>query len=235
MKLSFKTTALLVIGMLTLWLFASSGATAEDEKRSGPILLWGGGFEKISDWKAFLELCPNGPVVVVTDASAKPNETFAAYKKLFSDTPDRETVQWSLAQKPPMALQKAGAVFLCGGKQMRLVEALRQRKESGEELRSAHEAGVGIFGTSAGAMFLSSQCITGRKTDDGWEVVEGLGIFEGMCETHFFREGRAKRLRDCARMTDPVHAYGIPAGNGVLLNADGDSRAYFSAYKLLLD
>ncbi|MDZ7815245.1 MAG: Type 1 glutamine amidotransferase-like domain-containing protein [Planctomycetota bacterium] len=207
---------------------------AEDARKPGPIMLWGGGFESKTDWKDFLATCPKGPVVVVTDASSDREKTFSSYKNLFDELSKREALQWSLVDSPPVDLKHAGAIFLCGGKQMRLVTALGKREESGDEIREAHRAGVGIIATSAGAMFLCSSCITGREVNGEWEVVEGLSVFDGICETHFFREDRAKRLRDCAKATGAKRGFGIPAGNGVVINADGETEVHFSAYRLML-
>jgi cyanophycinase len=148
-----------------------------------------------------------GPIVGLTEASADPEGSarlwmgdFAAvgvtdvsFPRLFrSDSrSDRETAA---------RIANAGAVFLGGGDQVKLVATLSGTRTCAA-MKELYGRGGVVCGTSAGAAALSTLTMAGGEIDEEGNLVEqyigpGFGLlgYEAIIDTHFSQRRRLQRL-----------------------------------------
>jgi cyanophycinase len=96
-------------------------------------------------------------------------------------------------------LERASLVWMPGGSQNRLMEAVRDAG-LGDLLRAMHQRGVAFGGTSAGAAVQSGLMITGEAELEavvagGTELAEGLGLWpEVIVDQHALKRRRFQRL-----------------------------------------
>ena len=97
-------------------------------------------------------------------------------------------------------IDDAGAVFLGGGSQIKLVAELSGTRAE-ESMKALSKRGGVICGTSAGAAALTTLTMAGGEIDDEGNLVEqylgpGFGLldFETIVDTHFSKRRRLQRL-----------------------------------------
>lgn len=181
------------------------------EGARGALVLMGGAIEPPNEaFQSFLRLAgakEGGRVVVLTTASANPEEAARAWRADFrragagdvlfpifgrsGDARDREIAQM---------IREANAVFLGGGDQVKLVAALGGSCTL-TEIKALYARGGVIGGTSAGAAALTELTMAGGEIDEEGNLVEqyigpGLGLlgFETIVDTHFQQRRRLQRL-----------------------------------------
>lgn len=124
------------------------------------------------------------------------------------------------------ALAQADLIWLSGGDQARLVEALRQA-DLIEALRARRAAGAIVGGTSAGAAAIGSDMLTGRAEDErlragGTELVPGLGLWpEAIVDQHFLARQRTTRL--LAAVLDRPGRIGVGIDERTALLVEGET------------
>jgi cyanophycinase len=162
---------------------------AEDRSPTGAIL------------GRFLELAHGQLIGVLTTASQTPLSTYQSYQSVFE--PASDTVHIDLGERAARWdawLDRLGALFITGGDQGRLADAVRDTPLGEAIVRRASEDLV-VAGTSAGAAVLSDKMIRAGNPQVPWtsnSVVEwghGLGILPGVIvDQHFTERGRFARL-----------------------------------------
>jgi cyanophycinase len=188
----------------------SPTSSAFDAEDHGPLVLIGGACTPTGDaLGAFIDLAREvgGPIVGITAASENPVESARLWREDFesvgvrniefprvyrdNDRRDRE-----LAAR----IDEAGAVFLGGGSQVKLVAELSGTR-AGAAIKALSRRGGVICGTSAGAAALTSLTMAGGEIDEEGNLVEqylgpGFGLldFETIVDTHFSKRRRLQRL-----------------------------------------
>jgi cyanophycinase len=181
-----------------------------DRDTGGPLVLIGGACTPGGDaLRSFIELArgAGGPIVGITAASENPVKSARLWRTDFraagvqniefprvrrdSEKHDRE-----LAAR----IDDAGAVFLGGGNQVKLVAELSGSRAE-ESIKGLAARGGVICGTSAGAAALTSLTMAGGEIDEEGNLVEqylgpGFGLlkFETIVDTHFSKRRRLQRL-----------------------------------------
>jgi cyanophycinase len=120
------------------------------------------------------------------------------------------------------ALGKATLIWMPGGSQSRLVDALAQTQLL-DAIRAAHRRGATVGGTSAGAAALSSVMIAGPGSEPslsptGVELAAGLGLAPDLVvDQHFISRGRMPRLL-AAVLTHPGRVgIGVPEDTAAVI------------------
>jgi cyanophycinase len=176
-----------------------------------------------------------GAVLIVTNASAFPEESFEGLAQ-----PLREMglePEWlSLGEEPAaveaVKIANARLIFLTGGDQNRLMaawnsDALRNA------LKEAHRQGTMVGGTSAGAAVMSEVMITGNQLRDtayaatfpnllanNLETAPGLGLVQGaVVDQHFVVRSRYNRLLT-ALCDYKLEGWGIDESTALLIRGD---------------
>jgi cyanophycinase len=145
-------------------------------------------------------------IIICAAATAEPAQSLRNYHKVFQDLGVKEVVEAPFEERtegedPKLleALERATAVFMIGGDQLRISSTLagtdfdrRLRERFGAE-------GLLVAGTSAGAAAMSSTMIIrgdgGSVRRDVVELAPGLGYMRDMTiDTHFDRRGRIQRV-----------------------------------------
>jgi cyanophycinase len=183
---------------------------AFDPNDHGPLVLIGGactpGGEALG---AFIDLARGvgGPIVGITSASENPVESARLWREDFASVgvteiefPRVKRDNARLDRELAARIDDAGAVFLGGGSQIKLVAELSGSRACASLKALSRRGGV-ICGTSAGAAALTTLTMAGGEIDEEGQLVEqylgpGFGLldFETIVDTHFSRRRRLQRL-----------------------------------------
>jgi cyanophycinase len=183
-------------------------------RRVGPLYVIGGAEDKLKRrivLRHFVEACVHDPdgetsIAVVPTASSLGPEVIDIYAALFERLgatrvigvrpQSREEANDERFVRP---LREVSGIFMTGGNQLKL-SAVVNGTAFAEAIRSAHERGVTIGGTSAGASFQSSHMVafgSGGATPKQrmTQLAAGLGLVkECVIDQHFAQRNRYGRL-----------------------------------------
>lgn len=201
---------------------------AAEDPEPGPLVVVGGGGTPGPVLARALDLAGGeGARVVVLPQASSSADRGASSARMFREAGAAEVVV--LDGQPPAELERALAtadlVWLSGGSQVRLVEALGALGLV-DDLRAAHARGAVVGGTSAGAAAQSARMITGEADLEAvkpgaTELVEGLGLWEEVIvDQHFVTRRRNNRLLSAVLDTGRV-GVGIDERTAVIVGSDG--------------
>lgn len=166
-------------------------------------------------------------IVIVPSASIAPRERAQRYTKIFTRLHVREIhavhAEFGLLPADLAAIRNATGIFVTGGDQVRLMDALRA---SGcvEPIREAVRRGAVYAGTSAGASALSRLMIASSTRKKGADIVEyddGLGLIpDAIIDQHFGQRRRLTRLIHAAN-AHLLTGIGIEENTAIVWNRDG--------------
>jgi cyanophycinase len=187
-------------------------ATRKGRRKIGKLLIVGGAEDPDDD---NLRILPHlvklaggrrARIIICAAATAEPAESLRSYRKVFERLGVKEVVEAPFEDRtegedPKLleALERATAVFMIGGDQLRISSILagtpfdrRLRERFGAD-------GLLVAGTSAGAAAMSSTMIIrgdgGSVRRDAVELAPGLGYMRDVTiDTHFDRRGRIQRV-----------------------------------------
>lgn len=148
-----------------------------------------------------------GPVVGITEASSDPDNSAKLWRGDFASVGVTDVCFPRVKRNDPRSDQEAaariaeaGAVFLGGGDQVKLVATLSGTKTC-SAMKALYRRGGVICGTSAGAAALTALTMAGGEIDEEGNIVEqyigpGFGLlgFEAIIDTHFSQRRRLQRL-----------------------------------------
>jgi cyanophycinase len=187
---------------------------------------------------AFLELAgaAQARIVVLPAASLQAGRVGELYHALFRDLGATEVevihVDSRLDAQDPgrvASLNKATAIFLSGGNQLRLATLLGGTPLA-QAIRQRYNAGVTVAGTSAGAAILSQHMIAfGRNgespTQRMVQLAPGLGLTNRVIiDQHFQRRGRTGRLMVAVAYNPFLVGLGIDEDTAAILDAQNVVR-----------
>jgi cyanophycinase len=174
-----------------------------EETATGTLFAIGGHEDREGErliLRAVAEALGGRTLLILATASQRP----AAYEEIYCDAFTRLGVQ----DVRPLALRDrqnahdsgvvdaiagCGGVFITGGKQTRLLEAMRGTPAHAEMSRVWREGGV-VAGTSAGASALGETAVSGT---DVVRLTSGLGYLPRVIvDQHFSQRDRLARLRE---------------------------------------
>jgi cyanophycinase len=204
---------------------------------AGPVMVIGGAEDKMRDkliLSRFARLAggADGHVVVISTASSLGEEATELYRELFQGLgigrvsglrPDER----SEADDPETArlLAEATGVFLTGGNQSRLTQVVAGTR-LGDALANAHDRGVVLAGTSAGASAMASHMVAfgqpgATPKHRMVQLSAGLGILQGVViDQHFEQRGRHGRLLALVAQSPSLLGVGIDEDTCAMFFAD---------------
>jgi cyanophycinase len=207
------------------------------EKAPGVVMLIGGAEDKLRDrviLRRFIELAGGGEghIVVVATASSLGDEATEFYRMLFTQmgagrVSGLRPLAREEANDPQMAqaLAEATGVFLTGGNQLRLSSVVGGTT-LGAALLDAHERGVVVAGTSAGASAASTHMMafgTSGATPKHRmaHVSAGLGLLKGVVvDQHFEQRTRLGRLLAVVAQSPSVVGIGLDEDTAAIVFPD---------------
>jgi cyanophycinase-like exopeptidase len=125
-------------------------------------------------------------------------------------------------RKAKAVLEASDLVFISGGDVEEGMKVLME-KEMTDFLRRLHRSGKLFFGTSAGAIMLSSKWVRWRNPDDDRtaELFPCLGMASILCDTHGEGDGWEELKALLALSPAGTVGYGIVMGTAVVAEPDG--------------
>ena len=176
----------------------------------GPLVLIGGACTPNGEaLRSFVDLAREvgGPIVGISAASENPAESARLWRADFRiagvqdvEFPRVKRGDDRLDRELAKRIDDAGALFLGGGNQVKLVAELSGTR-SETAIKALNARGGVICGTSAGAAALTALTMAGGEIDEEGNLVEqylgpGFGLldFETIVDTHFTKRRRLQRL-----------------------------------------
>lgn len=218
---------------------------------AGPLVAIGGAEDKTREaavLKRVVALSGKGAprVAVITTASAIPDEVFASYAEVFQGLGAAEVLDVRVRDRADATderflamLREADVIFISGGDQMRLTNIFGGSAAL-EVIRSRHEAGAVVAGTSAGAACQSATMVYGGPADDSLrkgavKMAAGFGLVDGVIiDTHFLERGRFSRLMEVGATNPEYLGVGLGEDAAVLFEG-GRIRAFGPGHVILVD
>ncbi|MGH2653979.1 MAG: cyanophycinase [Actinomycetota bacterium] len=195
---------------------------AEDKRRDGAIL------------SRFVELAGGGDarIVVIATASTFGQRATDRYAELFSELGAGEVtglcpLSRQEANEPDTSEQVAEAtgVFLTGGNQLRLVSVVGGTRLE-DAVASAHDRGVVVAGTSAGASAVAAHMVAFGRSGASPKhrmihLSAGLGLIEGVVvDQHFEQRGRWGRLLAAVALSPRLLGIGLDEDTAAIIHPD---------------
>ncbi len=174
---------------------------------SGALILIGGHEDRRGErvvLSALARACSGGPLVLVTAASSEPERYLPMYAEAFRPL-GVEVVELRLKDRAAAdhatnvaLLDRAGAVFITGGGQVRAMRILGGSAVT-RRIRARWQDGMTVSGASAGAALLGEWMLGGGANDEAAEsdldVVRGLALLpDALVDQHLVQRGRTPRL-----------------------------------------
>jgi cyanophycinase len=204
---------------------------------AGPVMIIGGAEDRFRD-KVILGTFANlaggaeGSVVVISTASSLGDAATQAYRELFlglgiGAVTGIRPEEREEADDPAVVstLSEATGIFLTGGNQSRLTQVVAGTR-LGDAISNAHDRGVVLAGTSAGASALASHMVAfGRPGPTPKHrmvtLAAGLGIVPGVViDQHFEERGRIGRLLALVAQSPSLLGIGIDEDTCAVVTAD---------------
>lgn len=201
---------------------------------NGCVIAIGGNEEKratrASILRAFVRRAgaKSARIVIIPSASMEPQARAHRYTRIFTRLGAGQVLavhaERGVTEREREAIRNATGIFVTGGDQARLMEALRA-SDCVDAIREAVYNGAVYAGTSAGASAASGTMIAGsvkqRKGTEVVEIGEGLGLIpDVIIDQHFGQRRRLTRLIHAAsehRLT----GVGIDENTAIVWNRDG--------------
>jgi cyanophycinase len=204
---------------------------------AGPVIMIGGAEDKRRDrviLSRFVELAggPEASILVISTASTFGERANEKYTELFTELGAARVegirpMTREEAGDPAVTsrVQEASGVFLTGGNQVRLVSVVGGTRLE-DALVSAHDRGVAIAGTSAGASAVATHMVAfGRPGASPKHrmihISAGLGLVSGVVvDQHFEQRGRWGRLLAAIAMSPSLLGIGLDEDTAAIVHAD---------------
>lgn len=201
----------------------------------GPLVIVGGAEDKAGRstvLRRFVRLAGGkgrARIVVVPTASSVQPEMIAMYTEVFTRLGAADVTAVTPhtrreAADPALAAATAGAtgIYLTGGNQVKLSQIVTGTA-LGDAIHNAHDRGVAIGGTSAGASIMSTHMISlgheGLTPRQGTsQLSAGLGLLDGLViDQHFDQRGRYGRLMSVVANSPSLLGMGIDENTAALV------------------
>lgn len=204
---------------------------------AGPVMIIGGAEDKRRErviLSRFVELAggPESRIVLLATASGFGERASVRYSELFTELGAAEVrgirpLSREEANEPGMAapVTEATGVFITGGNQLRLVSVVGGTRLE-DALASAHDRGVAIAGTSAGASAVAAHMVAFGRSGASPKhrmihLSAGLGLVEGVVvDQHFEQRGRWGRLLAAVALSPRLLGIGLDEDTAAIIHPD---------------
>jgi cyanophycinase len=215
----------------------TQGAALRAVGGAGPVMVIGGAEDRFRDkviLGTFAELSggADGHVVVISTASSLGEVATEAYRELLTGLGIGRVAGISPEERQdagdPAAIEllgRATGIFLTGGNQSRLTQVVGGTR-LGDAISNAHDRGVVLAGTSAGASALASHMVAfGRPGATPKhrmvQLAAGLGIVQGVViDQHFEQRGRIGRLLALVAQSPSLLGIGVDEDTCAVVTSD---------------
>lgn len=217
------------------------GPSERPDSTAGPLMAIGGAEDKMgrrSVLATFVRLAggPDARIAVVPSASSLGPEIIEVYEALFRKLGAASVVaarptDRSDADDPAVVglLDDVTGIFMTGGNQLKL-SGIVNGTAFGAAIRAAHDRGVVVAGTSAGASIQSSHMVAfgpGGSTPKQrmTQLAEGLGLVRDVViDQHFGQRNRYGRLLMLVAQSPGLLGLGIDEDTAAVMTTEGDQE-----------
>lgn len=224
--------------------------TSETSWSKGQLLLIGGG-ERTRDILLKMIELSRGSILIVPDASDKPEVTAASAKAQLESHGAREVQIFHCIEKNVdresclNQVSTAGLIYFTGGSQNKLLSALKNTKAF-EIIKARFQNDLSLAGTSAGTAVMSEVMITGRvlapfKEFDGInakmvETTTGFGFLKKIIvDQHFLKRSRQNRLISAVFDRKSLIGVGIDEATAILVRGDESFEVLGKSSVMVID
>ncbi|MFN7171448.1 MAG: cyanophycinase [Fimbriimonadaceae bacterium] len=185
------------------------------------FVLVGGGTTSDAMVMRFIELAggPKAEILVVALTREEPNSAGESSAELLRENGAMQVnvLPYPLPTDLERRFERATGIYIPGGDQNRLMKLLGE-KRAREMFQKAARRGAAFFGTSAGAMLMSDEMISGYgQTRGSAEIGTGLGLLPILIDTHFVERSRQERLAHAISLTRAKQAIGLERNEWVVI------------------
>ena len=204
---------------------------------SGPVMVIGGAEDKLRHkviLHRFVKLAggDQSHIVVISTASSLGDEATNLYRELFTQMGAAQVTGLRPVSRAEAndegaeaAVLLATGVFLTGGNQLRLASVVGATK-LGAALLAAHNRGIVVAGTSAGASAVSTHMVafgaSGATPKHRMaQISAGLGLLKGLVvDQHFEQRTRLGRLLAVVAQSPGLIGLGLDEDTAAIVHAD---------------
>lgn len=191
---------------------------------------------------------PNANILVIPTASSIPLEVGDNYKTAFHTLGCKNVKVIQIRKredtdKPEFlkALKKADCVMFSGGDQRKINSKIHGTKFHEILMDKYHNEDFVIAGTSAGAMAMSKEMITGGSSTEAFvkgavQMSEGLGLIpELIFDTHFIQRGRFGRQSEAVAKFPDLLGIGLAEDTGLIIKHGKEFEVIGSGMIIVFD
>lgn len=191
---------------------------------------------------------PDANIVVVPTASSIPIEVANNYLKAFEtlgcmNVKVADIRKRSDSEEPKMIklFEEADAVMFSGGDQSKIVKYIGDTTIHKLLLDRYRNEDFVIAGTSAGAMCMSQEMVSGGSSQESLikgavKMRNGMGFINGLIiDTHFIRRGRFGRLAEAMAMHPNLLGIGLAEDTGIIIKNANEFHVIGSGMVILYD
>ena len=172
----------------------------------------------------------NALIIVIPTASSIPVEVSKSYVEAFGKLgckniriADIRTREESEKEEYINLISKADCIMFSGGNQSEIINKIKDTTLHKILLDRYHNSSLVIAGTSAGAMCMSEEMITGGRHKEAF-VKGAVGMGKGMgflqkivIDSHFIRRGRFGRLAEAVAKFPELVGIGLAEDTGLVI------------------
>jgi cyanophycinase len=187
-------------------------------------------------------------ILVITTASGIPDEVGQSYLDAFERLGCNNVSHLYIGSKDEAnsevnlnLLREADCVMFSGGNQYKITRNIKETLFHDLLAKRYHEENFVLAGTSAGAMCMSKEMITGGSSKESFikaatKIREGMSLIpEIIIDTHFIQRGRFGRLSEAvARYYDRI-GIGLAEDTGLVIKNGNDCEIIGSGMVIIFD
>jgi cyanophycinase len=192
---------------------------------------------------------PNAKIVIIPTASSIPFEVGENYMQAFTklgcnniNVLDIRTKADAEKAETIALIKDANCIMFSGGNQSKITDTICGTIIHDIMLnRYFHETGFVIAGTSAGAMVMAEEMITGGSSKEAFikgavKMNIGLGLIPGLIiDTHFIRRGRFGRQSEAVAKFPDLVGIGLAEDTGMIIKNGRDCTVIGSGMAIVFD
>lgn len=187
-------------------------------------------------------------IIIIPTASSIPDEVITAYLDAFKLLGCRNLFPMDIRDRSqsddPLFLEKmqsASAVLFSGGDQSKITAKIGGTRLHEIMLERYQNESFVIAGTSAGAMCMSTEMITGGNTTEAFRKgVVGMGNGMGftpnlIIDSHFIQRGRFGRLTEAVAKFPDLIGIGLAEDTGLIIRNNDEFQVIGSGMVIIFD
>lgn len=172
----------------------------------------------------------NALIVIIPTASSIPDEVSAGYIDAFGKLGCNNVKIADIRKREDSELQhnidlieKADCVMFSGGNQSEIINKIKDTSIHEILMDRYHNSSLVIAGTSAGAMCMSEEMITGGRHKEAFKkgavgMGKGMGLLQKLIiDSHFIRRGRFGRLAEAVARYPEMVGIGLAEDTGLVI------------------